>query len=343
MPGHDIIVIGSSAGGIDALVQLATALPPDLGAALFVVQHIAAEARSLLPEILSNVGPLPASHPTDGAPIERGCIYVAPPDHHMLVENGHIHVMRGQKENSFRPAIDATFRTAARAYGPRVVGVILTGMLDDGTAGLLAVKRRGGVALVQEPAEAAFPSMPTSAIRYVNVDAVLSVAEIPPMLVYLVNELVEVEGEGPMSDNIELEARISELDREALQQADTLGTPAPFSCPDCGGVLVEFYDGDLLRFRCQVGHAFSRDSLMSSHASLMDYQLWGAFNALDERVNLARRLARDARKLKDSFSERRFTQLVEQAETQKELVRQALLKEEEVGATAGVSRAASAP
>jgi two-component system, chemotaxis family, protein-glutamate methylesterase/glutaminase len=125
MPGHDIIVIGSSAGGIDALIRLAAALPADLPAALFVVQHIAAEGTSLLPEILSNAGPLPAQHPTDGATIERGCIYVAPPDHHMLVENRHIHVMRGQKENSFRPAIDATFRTAAGGEGPPDVGVLI--------------------------------------------------------------------------------------------------------------------------------------------------------------------------------------------------------------------------
>lgn len=157
MVGHDIIVIGASAGGVEACSALVRALPPDLPAAVFVVLHIAATTPSLLPTILGHAGALPAQHPATGTPIEHGQIYVAPPDHHLLVERGHVHVLRGPKENSFRPAIDATLRTAAQAYGPRVVGVVLTGMLDDGTAGLRAVKRRVGVALVQAPRRRRLP------------------------------------------------------------------------------------------------------------------------------------------------------------------------------------------
>ncbi len=328
MPGHDIIVIGTSAGGLEPLTTIAAGLPADLPAALFIVQHTPATGVSLLPEILDMAGALPASHAVEGARIQRGQIYVAPPDHHVLVEREHMHVVRGPKENGFRPAIDATFRTAARAYGPRVVGVILTGMLDDGTTGLLAVKRRGGVAIVQDPAEAAYPSMPESACRYVTIDAILKVADMPRLLLQLANQAAEEEGAEPMPENIDLEANISDMDRAALQQADQLGTLAPFSCPDCGGVLAEFYDGDLLRFRCQVGHAYSRDSLLASQADMLDQALWASFRALDERANLVRRLVRDARVQNDTGRAWRFTRLFEQVEQQKEQVRLAMLKDD---------------
>jgi two-component system, chemotaxis family, protein-glutamate methylesterase/glutaminase len=328
MAGHDIIVLGASAGGVDALRALARDLPGDFPAALFVTLHIPSETPSLLPELLNAAGPLPASHPRPGAPIEPGRIYIAPPDHHLLVERGHLHVVRGPRENGFRPAIDAMFRTAARSYGPRVVGVVLTGMLDDGTAGLLAVKRRGGVAIVQDPAEASYPSMPESALRYVPVDEVLPLAAIAPALVRLATQAA-AGLEVAMSDSADLESDISGMGREALQNAERFGSPSPFSCPDCGGVLVEYYDGDLLRFRCQVGHAFSRESMVSSHASLTDRSLWAAFAALDERVNLARRLVGDARRQGDTLGARRFARLAEQAEARKEQVRQALAKEDE--------------
>ena len=329
MAGHDIIVIGASAGGVEALITVVHALPADISAALFAVMHIPAAGPTLLPEILSTTGALPAHQPSDGESIARGHIYVAAPDHHLLIGRGHIHLVSGPKENGFRPAIDATFRSAARAYGPRVVGVILTGMLDDGTAGLLAVKRRGGTAIVQEPAEALFPSMPASAIRYVDVDAIVSLDEIAPLLIRLASQPVETGGEVPVSDDLELEVNISDMDREALQDADQFGTLAPFSCPDCGGVLAEFYDGDLLRFRCQVGHAYSSESLLVRQTDTLEQSLWAAYRALDERTNLALRLARDARRLNDHTGERRFTQLIEQSELRKEQIRQSLLKDEE--------------
>jgi two-component system chemotaxis response regulator CheB len=194
---------------------------------------------------------------------------------------------------------------------------------------MLAIKRRGGTAIVQDPAEAPFPSMPESVIRYVEVDAVVSLSELPLLLLRLGREPVEEWKEAPMADKTDIEAGISEMDREALQRADTLGTPSVFSCPDCGGVLAEYYDGDLLRFRCQVGHAYSRDSLMACQAEMLDSQLWAAFRALDERSSLARRLAKDARRLNDQVGERRFTQLIELAEGRKAQIRQALLKEDE--------------
>ena len=231
------------------------------------------------------------------------------------------------KENGFRPAIDATLRTAARAYGPRVVGVILTGMLDDGTAGLLAVKRRGGYAIVQDPDEALYPSMPRTARRYVAVDAVLRLADIAPVLMRLAHEPVVAPKEIAVGDTIDQEADITKLDQDALEQADRLGVPAPFSCPDCGGVLMEFYDEDFLRFRCQIGHAYSPESLIARQNDQLDVTLWAAYRAVDERATLLRRLATEAERLNDIREVQRFTRFAQRAEHQKEQLRQAFLKD----------------
>jgi two-component system chemotaxis response regulator CheB len=328
MTGRDIVVIGASAGGLAAFRTILSALPADLPAALFVVQHLSASGPSLLPELLGAVSPLAARHPADGEAIRHGTIYVAPPDHHLVIQPGHLHLVRGPKENSFRPAIDATFRSAAHAYGQRVIGVVLTGMLDDGTAGLLAIKRRGGLALVQEPREAAYPSMPESACRYVDVDIVCRLTEIAPQLIRLVHAGADGE-EGQMDDRTELEVDISRLEQAALQRADQIGTPSPFSCPDCGGVLAEYYDGELLRFRCQVGHAFSPASFFAQQTEGLDGSLWAAFRALDERANLASRLAREAQRLNDDIGEQRFARLRAQAEAQKEQLRQVLRGDDE--------------
>src|SRR5437588_11068380 len=198
MPGHDIIVVGASAGGVEALVTLARSLQRNLQAAVFVVLHIPAQSPSLLPEILGRAGPLKAVQATDDMQIEQGHIYVAPPDHHMLMELGKVRVVRGPKENRHRPAVDPLFRSAALAYGPRVIGVILTGALDDGTAGLLAVKRRGGIAVVQDPSEAMYPSMPSSALAHVEVDHVLSLADIGPLLGRLASQEAKNEQDYPL-------------------------------------------------------------------------------------------------------------------------------------------------
>src|SRR5689334_21556883 len=208
----DIIVIGASAGGISTLSELVKLLPEDLDAAVFVVVHIPRHSSNLLPRILSRKGVLPASSPVEGEKIERGRIYVAPPDQHMLIKPGRIRLVHGPRENGSRPAIDPLFRTAARVYGQRVVGVVLSGTLDDGTAGLIAIKRRGGIAIAQDPDEALYAGMPTSAIEHHTVDYVLPVSEIASTLIALTSMPRSTEGVEPVDDEMEQEADIAELD-----------------------------------------------------------------------------------------------------------------------------------
>jgi two-component system chemotaxis response regulator CheB len=309
-------------------MTLARGLPANLPAALFVVLHIPAQSPSLLPTILNRVGPLPAEHPADGAAIEHGRIYIAPPDHHLLIEPGRVRVVRGPKENRHRPAVDPLLRTAALAYGPRVVGMILTGALDDGTAGLLAVKQRGGVAIVQDPAEALYASMPQSARQHVPVDHVLRLAEMPAMLAQLVDTPAAEDGQYPVSREMELESKIAGMDMATHQGEERPGTPSAFSCPECKGVLYELHDGDLMRFRCRVGHAYSAESALAEQAQALEDALWVALNTLQESVNLAERLARQARERGHDHLAARFETKVRESNQHAAVLRQVLLKEQ---------------
>jgi two-component system chemotaxis response regulator CheB len=214
MPGHDIIVVGASAGGVEALSRLVHDLPADLPAALFVVLHVPAHGTSLLPYILARNGPLPARHPDDGEPIVHGRIYVAPPDMHLLIRREQVRLARGPRENGHRPAVDPLFRTAARSYGPQVVGVVLSGTLDDGSAGLVAIRQRGGVAIVQDPDDALYPGMPRSALEAVRADHCLPVGQIGATLAELAHRAVE--GVDPMPDDMEMESEIAAFELDAL-------------------------------------------------------------------------------------------------------------------------------
>jgi two-component system, chemotaxis family, protein-glutamate methylesterase/glutaminase len=295
MPKHDMIVIGASAGGVEALITLVGALPADLPAAIFLVLHIPAQSPSLMPDILNRAGRLHAIHPHDSQLIEYGHIYVAPPDNHLLLEEGIVRIVRGPKENRHRPAIDPLFRSAARTYGTRVVGVILTGSMDDGTAGMLAIKRRGGKAIVQDPKDALFSSMPQSVIAHVEVDHVVPLSEIGPLLVQLAHEEAAEQGKYPISQDMEMEAKLAAMDMREEQNGEHVGTPSVYSCPECGGVLWEVHDGNLLRLRCRVGHAFSVDSVLAGQTEVVEEALWTALKALEENASLSRRMEHDAR------------------------------------------------
>jgi two-component system chemotaxis response regulator CheB len=230
MPGHDIITIGASAGGVEALAKLVSGLPGDLPAALFVVLHIPANTTSMLPAILQRAGPLPVSHPIDGAKIECGHIYVASPDHHLLVEHGNIRLIWGPTENRHRPAIDPLMRSAAIAYGPRVIGVLLSGMDGDGTAGLRAIKRRGGLAVVQDPAEALFPSMPENALAYARIDHTVTSRELGPLLGRLARCPADDDARYPVPDELILEQK-QMTERPGKTDLDGYGTLSAFTCP----------------------------------------------------------------------------------------------------------------
>lgn len=333
MSGHDIIVIGASAGGIEALNRLLGTLPGSLPASLFVVLHIPAQATSSLPAILSRAGPLPAFHALDGAKIQPGQIYVAPPDHHLLIEaDGTMRVSRGPKENRHRPAVDPLFRSAALAYGRRVIGVILSGSLDDGTAGLLAIKRQGGTAIVQEPKEALYPSMPLSALHNVEVDYCLPLAEIGSTLVRLANEPLSQEEVFPVPEDMEREHQLIKMNPAVFHSDERTGHPSPFSCPECGGVMWEVQEGDLLRFRCRVGHALSAKTMLANQSQALEEALWTALKTLEESAELMNRLAEQARQLQQSWLETRYHDRAAASLAKAETIRQVLLKTDNISA-----------
>jgi two-component system chemotaxis response regulator CheB len=290
-----LIVIGASAGGVEALTDVVRHLPADIDAAVFVTIHFPPTSASALPRILSRAGKLAATHAVDGQSIERGTIYLAPPDNHLLIFRDHVRLYRGPRENGNRPAIDPMFRSAALAYGPRVIGVVLTGSLDDGTSGLLAIKRRGGVAIAQDPEDAMFPSMPQSAIEHVAVDHVVKLKDLPPLLSDLAKQPV-IEEEKVASDPAEKDIEYAEVDLARIEDADDHpGVLAPFGCPDCGGTLWELREGDLVRFRCRVGHAWTSDGLLARQTETLDAALWTALRALEESASLSAQLAERAR------------------------------------------------
>jgi len=291
-----IIVIGASAGGVEALTQVARGVPADIDAALFVTVHFPPTSASALPQILHRAGPLPAAHAANGELIEPGKIYVAPPDHHLLIFRDCMRLHRGPRENGNRPAVDPMFRSAALAYGPRVVGVILSGSLDDGTSGLLAIKRRGGIAVVQDPEEAIFPSMPESAIQHVPVDHVVKLDRLGALLGELANQ-PPTEEEQVAFDDAEKDLEYSEIDLARIENpAEHPGVLAPFGCPDCGGTLWELREGELVRFRCRVGHAWTSDALLARQTETLDAALWTALRALEESASLNEQLADRARR-----------------------------------------------
>jgi two-component system chemotaxis response regulator CheB len=305
MAHHNIIVIGASAGGVETLSKLIRSLPSDLAAAIFIVVHFPTYATSVLPDILNRAGSIAASHARDQEPIQPNHIYVAPPNNHLLLTPGYIQLTRGPRENGHRPAIDPLFRSAAQAYGHQVIGVILSGVLDDGTAGLSVIKGHGGVAVVQDPNEALFNGMPNSAIAHVKVDYVLPVQSLAETLVQLVQDDAHT-GDSMTSDNFEQEANIVRQDKSALEHGKRPGEPSMLTCPDCGGVLWELGNGDLLRYRCHVGHAFTIDSLVAEQAEAVETALWTAYRALEEQAALSRRLANQAESQNRVLSAQRF-------------------------------------
>jgi two-component system, chemotaxis family, protein-glutamate methylesterase/glutaminase len=284
MAQRDIIVIGASMGGVEAIIRLAKELPADLAAAVFVVVHVAADSANMLGTILDRVSPLEATVAEDGEPIRHGRIYVAPSDHHMLLEMDRVRVVRGPRENRTRPAIDPLFRSAAAAYGPRVIGVILTGWLDDGSAGLLAIKRSHGTAVVQDPADAVHPSMPEHALAQVDVDYRLPLDEIASLLSELVQQPTPAALVADLAD-VALEVKMVKGGGNNPAVPESIGELAPVTCPDCGGSLWRVNANDANpRYRCHVGHGFTVRALLASQDEALEQSLWAALRALQEKI-----------------------------------------------------------
>jgi two-component system, chemotaxis family, protein-glutamate methylesterase/glutaminase len=329
MLSKDIIVIGTSAGGIEALKVLAGGLPSDLKASVFIVLHMGANGLGILPEILLRAGPLPASNARQAEAIRPGHIYVAPPDHHLLLEpTGCVRLSRGPKENRFRPAVDPLFRSAAHVFGPRVVGVILTGFLDDGTAGLWAIKERGGTAVVQDPEEALAPSMPRSALQHVPVDHCVSLKDMAPLLVELARTPVKHKGAPPVPKRLETEVKIAK-ENNALEAGITeWGEPSLYACPECHGVLLQLKEGSNVRFRCHTGHAYSLETLLAEFTERTEETLWNAIRSMEETVLLLRRMAAQMAEHGHDQEAATLEQKVRETQQRAELVRQTVMQHE---------------
>ncbi len=316
MPGHDIVVIGASAGGVHALAEVIAGLPPGLPASVFAVLHMSDRRVSALPAILGRAGRLPVKQPERHEPIRRSWVYTASPDLHMVLADGSVRLVQGPRENGYRPAIDVLFRSAARAYGRRVIGVVLTGNLDDGTAGLAAIKSAGGLTLVQDPQDADYPSMPLSAIGNVAVDHVLPLDRMAGMLVDLV---------GQPDPQPEPAPPVVPAIAEALGEAGQVrGIPSGFTCPDCGGGLWEIGEGGVLRYRCRTGHAFSQEALLESQGTTREAAMWAAVRSLEEMADLARRIELRMRERGLHHAEKRYGLRASEAEGHAAVLRELL-------------------
>jgi two-component system chemotaxis response regulator CheB len=275
-----VVALGASAGGVDALSELVALLPKDLDASILVVLHISPRGPSVLPAILDRASGMVAQHAVDGEALEAGRIYIAPPDRHLRVQHGVVRLDEGPRENGARPAVDVLFRSVAEGFEDRAIVVVLSGMLDDGTAGAIEVSHRGGTVLVQDPAEAAFPSMPRSAATFGQPDVVAPIAELGPHIVGVVERLAERGERGTV---------VPEPLNEESQ-------PTEFTCPDCGGTLFADEPSETPHFRCRVGHAYSPASLLLGKDDALEAALWAAIVALEEKADLSRRLYRRLRR-----------------------------------------------
>jgi two-component system chemotaxis response regulator CheB len=342
--GPDIVVVGASAGGVEALTRLVAGLPPALPAALFVVLHMPLDARSMLPAILARAGPLPAAAATDGESIAHARISVAPPNHHLLLEPGRVRVLIGPTENGVRPAVDPLVRSAAHAYGPRVAGVVLSGALDDGTAGLQTIQRLGGTTIVQDPADALVPGMPGSALAQVAVDHCLPAAEIGPLLARLATMPARPSAvlphagarayyqippppwtaRAPREEGAPMTAHGQQAwppEKGVKQEGNASG----YSCPDCDGSLWEARDDGVVRFECRIGHRYTLESLLSLQGRRLEDAIWVAINALEERAALLRKQSLRVGQRGHNALEARFAAQAEEMEDHAETIRRTLL------------------
>ena len=325
-PTRDVVVIGGSAGSLPALRRIFESIPHDLTSAIFIVRHFPSRDQSGLLDILNRTAPMSVKIAEDGEIIQQATVYLAVPDRHLLVKRETVHLVRGPLENRFRPAVDPLFRSAAVAHGPRVIGIVLSGALDDGTSGLAAIKSCGGIAIAQHPEEAKYPSMPQSALRHVSVDHVIASRDIGPLLAQLSREHVDLTRSPNIPEDIKIELAMTEQIMNGMEGNNKIGKPTVLTCPDCSGALWEVRNGDLVRFRCHVGHSYTADSLMVSQSESLENSLWAAMRALQERRKLCEGMLRRANENKWHHTAREMQAKVDEASKHAEVLRQILLQ-----------------
>ena len=285
-----IIVIGASAGGFEAFKQVISGLPADFAAPIFIVWHMSPDVKGILPHVLNRQNTIPATQAVNDEIIRQRHIYVAPPDYHLLIERDRIRITHGPKENRFRPAVDPLFRSAAYHYGNRVIGIVLSGALGDGTAGLWTVKDFGGTTIVQDPREAEVPSMPESALRQVQIDHCVSISELPQLLVNLCSQPLPPKKDAMDPEKVKKEIDIAAEENALDKNSLSMGQLSPYTCPECHGVLTRLQDANLVRYRCHTGHAYSVDALLASITEKVEDSLYSAIRGMDESIILLNHL-----------------------------------------------------
>jgi two-component system chemotaxis response regulator CheB len=318
----NIIVMGASAGGITALREVLRGLPKGLQAAVLVVQHTA-QGPGKLAEVLGRGAALPVTHPQNDEPLKMGQVYVAPPDLHLLLEKKKLRVVHGPRENRHRPAIDVLFKSAAMHHGERVIGVVLTGALNDGTSGLACVKQYGGTAVVQNPETAEFPAMPKSALHHVDADHVADLQEMAALLVQLTRTGVKPKRSKRGRASVEVAAAAGQASETGTM--DEMGKRSAMVCPACKGALWELEEGSMLRFRCHIGHGFSAEDLLTDQGEEVEMALSHALRALEDRADLAKRLALRSRERRQTHNQALYEAEMIDAQRHAEVVQKVLL------------------
>lgn len=322
MAKRDIVVVGASAGGIEALEKLLSNIPADFPGTVFIVLHVAAQGTNMLASILDRPSRLPVSTARDTSAFESGHVYVAPADYHLLVENGHVNVVKGPRENRSRPAIDPLFRSAALAFGTRVVGIVLTGLLNDGTSGLIAIKEAGGVAIVQDPEEALYAEMPESAIAHVQVDHILPVAGMGQALETLVQQRLDERLTSNPSRRFSREVDIAS--GRNVEVDEGWGEPVSLSCPECGGPMRELTERSLKRLRCEIGHGFTEESFFDAKNDEVHQALSVAERTLKEKSSMLERMAREMRDKGRDHAAKAFQARADETRAETEVIRRVL-------------------
>lgn len=339
MGNRDILAIGASAGGVEALLRLAAGFSPDLPATVLVTLHLSSQFRSSLDELLTRAGPLPARFAQDGEPLRKGLVYIAPPDRHLLTDGDRIALGVGPRENNSRPAIDPMLRSAAVCCGHRTVGVVLTGTLGDGASGLWSVRQCGGITVVQDPRGAAFPEMPQNALELVGPDHVVDLQQMPALLSSLVHRPAGEPRAAAAGLRLEVEIAKGQREKEKdVNELDAIGRRSVLSCPDCQGVMWEIDEGDLTRFRCHVGHTYAADLMSLGLDDGLRRALASAQRALEERVALARKLHATAKERGHRHSMASWSARAREHEQEMKVIKEAIRRMEAIAARAELQR-----